>query len=386
MERLVIENFKTFGGKHCQTTALRHILEHHGLHLSEEMLLGLGGGIGFIYWYMKQMPAPFVGGRFGGKYEEFLINICKRIGGSAHLFETTSVKKGHEELKDMLRSGEPVYIYADMAYLPYMAIPEDVHFGSHTVTVFGIEEEKDTVYIADRGKNPVTVTIEDLKKARSSKFPPFQPRNRILKVDTPSEVSHLEKGITEAIKECCHAMLHPPIKNFGLAGMQKWAKIVLKWPEQFTGLNLYGCLMNVYMYIEIGGTGGSSFRPMYAQFLREASSLLDNTGLHEVADLYENSGRIWSEIAEIAFPDSWPTLKRARELMAEKNTIFEEQEPGVLQNMLKINVELDDLMYKTVEEFKEKDVTPLLTEMRQKILELHEIESKAIHRLHEVIA
>jgi hypothetical protein len=27
----------------------------------------------------------------------------------------------------------------------------------------------------------------------------------------------------------------------------------------------------------------------------------------------------------------------------------------------------------------------LLTEMRQKILELHEIESKAIHRLNEVI-
>ena len=386
MERLVIEDFDCFGGKHCQTTALRHILEHHGLHLSEEMLLGLGGGIGFIYWYMKQMPAPFVGGRFGGKYEEFMINICKRIGGSAHLFHTTSVKKGHEELKTMLRSGEPVYIYADIAYLPYMAVPEDVHFGSHTVTVFGIDEESNTGYIADRGKNPVTVTIDDLKKARSSKFPPFQPRNQILEVECPSEIADLQPGITEAIKECCNAMLNPPISNFGLKGIKKWAKMVLKWPEQFTGLHLYGCLMNVYMYIEIGGSGGSSFRPMYAQFLREASSVLDNPGLHEVADLCEDAGRIWSEIAEIAFPDSWPTLKRARELMAEKNRIFEEQEPGALQNMLKINVELDDLMNQTVEEFQEKSVKPLLTEMHQKILELHEIESEAINRLNEVIA
>ena len=386
MEKLVIEDFNCFGGKHCQTTALRHILEHHGLHLSEEMLLGLGGGIGFIYWYMKQMPAPFVGGRFGGKHEEFMINICRRIGGDAHLFHTTSVKKGYEELKTYLRAGEPVYIYVDMAYLPYMGIPEDIHFGSHTVTVFGIDEERDTVYIADRGKNPVSITINDLKNARSSTFQPFPPRNQILKVVCPPEVQDLKRGITDAIKECCHAMLHPPIRNFGLKGIKKWATMVLKWPEQFTGLYLYGCLMNVFMYIEIGGTGGSAFRPMYAQFLREASPLLDNSGLCDIADLYEESGRVWSDIAESAFPDSWPTLKKARELMVENNKILEEQEPGALQELLKINSKLDDLMKKAVKEFQEKDVRPLLTEMHQKILMLYEIENKAINRLNEIVA
>ena len=41
-EKLLIEDFKQFGGKHCQTTALKNILDHHGLRLSEEMLFGLG--------------------------------------------------------------------------------------------------------------------------------------------------------------------------------------------------------------------------------------------------------------------------------------------------------------------------------------------------------
>ncbi len=52
-ERLIVQGLKQFGGNHCETSALKRVLDHHGLSLSEEMLLGLGGGVGFIYWYMK---------------------------------------------------------------------------------------------------------------------------------------------------------------------------------------------------------------------------------------------------------------------------------------------------------------------------------------------
>ena len=67
MERIVLEDYRHLGGKHCQTTAIKGILNYKGIDLSEEMLLGLGGGLGFIYWYMKMMPTPFIGGgREGG--------------------------------------------------------------------------------------------------------------------------------------------------------------------------------------------------------------------------------------------------------------------------------------------------------------------------------
>ena len=384
MEKLIIEDFNQHGGKHCQTAALRSILAYHGVNLSEEMLLGLGG-IGFIYWYMKLMPAPFVGGRSGGRNEEFLTNICRRIGGSADIFQTGSEKKGHEELKNMLLSGEPVYTFADMAYLPYMAIPEDAHFGAHTIVVYGIDELEDTVYVSDRGIKPVTCTVEDLKKARNSKYPPFPPKNKILKIKCPSDVLNLEEGIIEAVKEYCTTMLTPPISNIGLKGMKKWASLVLKWPDQFKGLNMYGCLQNVYIYIEIGGTGGSAFRPMYAEFLREASTILNNPDLNNVAVLFEESGKAWSAIADAAFPDSWPAFKRTKELMLEKNRIFEEQPPDALQKMLQINVELDDLMEEAVKELEKNDLKPLLTDMQQKITELYKVETEAVNQLNEII-
>ena len=63
-ERLMVQGFKEFIGKHCETTALKRVLDRHGISLSEEMLLGLGGGAGFIYSFFlshsayRLMPCP----------------------------------------------------------------------------------------------------------------------------------------------------------------------------------------------------------------------------------------------------------------------------------------------------------------------------------------
>ena len=381
-ERFVIRGFKEFVGKHCETTALKRALDYHGLSLSEEMLLGLGGGIGFIYWYMKRMPGPFIGGR-SGKGTDFPINICRRIGANVVIIETSSSKKGYEELKTLLRDGEPAVVYGDMAYLPYFAIPEIVHFGGHVFVVYGLDEAKGEVYIYDRGRKPVSVSIADLARARSSRFPPFPPKHRLLKIGYPAKIGNLEEGIRESIRECCRNMLKPPIKSIGLAGMDKWSKMVVKWPEGFRGINLLGALMNGFMYIEIAGTGGSAFRTIYARFLEEASLIIGKPALKEVAAMMWESARVWSEIASGLLPDSWLNLKRMRELMFEKNRLFEEQEPGVLEAMGNINKELDELMGKAVKDLKKSPA--FLYDVQRSILTCLQIEKKAFQALGGII-
>lgn len=381
-ERLIVQGFKQFVGKHCETSALKRVLDRHGLSLSEEMLLGLGGGVGFIYWYTKLMPFPFIGTRYG-KGKDFPENICKRIGACITVFETSSPKRGYEELKAILRSDEPVVVYGDMAYLPYFAVPEVAHFGGHVFVVYGLDEENDEVYIYDRGRNPATVSLSDLQKARGSKFPPFPPKHRLLKIKYPSKIRSLEEGIKESIRQCCQNMLEPPIKNIGLAGIQKWVEVVVRWPGQFKGTNLFGALMNGFIYIETGGTGGNAFRSMYAQFLEEASLIVNNPVLNEVAGILRQSAIIWSEIASGFLPDSWPTLKRIKELILEKNRLFEEQAPDVLEAMQKINKELDDLAGKAVEDLQKPPI--FLTDVQQNILECYVVEKKAFNLLSNVI-
>jgi hypothetical protein len=381
-ERLMVEGLKPFVGKHCETTALKRVLDYHGLSLSEEMLLGLGGGIGFIYWYMKMMPCPFVGGR-GAKSADFPGDICRRIGGGATAVETTSAKRGYEELKALLRAGEPVVVYGDMAYLPYFAMPEAAHFGGHVFVVFGLDEGRDEVYIYDRGRKPVTVSIDDLARARGSKFPPFPPKHRLLKIKCPAKVANLESGIRESIRECCLGMLKPSIKNIGLAGLERWSKLVVKWPEQFKGINLLGALMNGFIYIETGGTGGSAFRSMYARFLEEASSIIDQPALKEVAEMMRESAKVWSGIASGLMPDSWPNLRRMRELMWQKDRLFGEQSPGALVAMKQVNVELDGLMGQAV---KDLEKTPeFLSDVQQSIVTCLQVERKAFEALSTII-
>ncbi len=77
---------------HCESTAIGDLLAFDGLHLSEPMVFGLGIGLGSIYWDMKKMPFPFVGGRI--KPDELMDTI--RMNRSLRLTDmsTKDTKKG----------------------------------------------------------------------------------------------------------------------------------------------------------------------------------------------------------------------------------------------------------------------------------------------------
>lgn len=383
-EKLILEDFKYFGGKHCLTASLKNILAYHNLNISEEMLFGLGGGLSFIYWHNKRMRMPFIGGRHG-KVVESLVDTCNRIGAEATVFKTASTKKGYEELKKQLRRGEPAYVFVDMPYLPYLVLPPTAHFGGHAIVVFGLDEGDNKVYIADRAREAVTATIDELNKARSSKFPPFPAENKLLEIKYPVKLADFKEGIKAAITESCAQMLKPPIKNMGLPGIKKWADEVVKWPEQFKEMELFSCLFSLFVYCEFG-TGGSAFRPMYAQFLKEASSILSEPSLNDVAAVFDKSGKAWREITTAALPNWWPTLKRIRELSIEKNRIFEQQPPDAYKKMKKLETEITHnlIRKKAIAEFEnleEKDAAHLVGDLSQKILQLYEIESQAFEAL-----
>lgn len=380
--RHLIEDFNLFGGYHCETSAVRKVFLYNNLPVSEEMLLGLAGGIGFIYWYMKQMPAPIVGGRGGGRY--FIENIGKRTGATIQPKRTGSAKLGHTMLMERLAASQPTVIYADMAYLPYMGVPEEAHFGQHVIVIYGIDEEADLVKISDRGKRGVTINVNDLKMARGSKFPPWPPQHALFDIQLPKRLQIGPKVVRQALRECVNGMVNPPISNLGLMGIQKWAKLLLKWPDMFQGMNLWGCLMNVFMFIETGGTGGSSMRPMFSRFLAEAKDILKEPKLDSVIEQYQESARIWSKIAELILPDSYPALKKAREILWEKDRVFIEQEPGATRKLLDLNRELDDMLDDILTEVKQAPV--FLPEVQKTILQLYEVEKNAIQSLDKIIS
>jgi len=297
-----LAGFQHFPTHHCVTGSMRHIYAFNDHDISEDMLLGIGSGVGFIYWHMKGQT-PFIGGRanFERPGEEGLEKTAgRRTGVVVESHTTSSARKAEKALLEMLEAGQPVMIQCDMGFLPYFDFGDtEYHFGWHIVVVCGYDAETRQVLIADRdGMYPVS--MEDLEKARGSTYKPFPPRHKWYTFDFSNKRQPTAEEVRQAIAEQASRMLEPPISNIGVQGIRKAAKRALKWPEQMDEEELRFALFNTFIFIDAtGGTGGGIFRYMFSRFLREAAEITGDARLNEVADAFQHIGDRWQEVATI---------------------------------------------------------------------------------------
>jgi hypothetical protein len=297
-------NCPALDGCHCITNSLAKIFHHAGHPLSEEMLLGLGAGMGFIYWKMKMGAGTyiFVGGRGNGK--KFYQDLGARIGVGIREICTSSAQKAEAALLQVLARKGPVMLGGDMGFLPWFHFPEDYHFGGHAFVVCGYDDDR-TVLASDMDPQMAglkkgfyaPVTLEQLAKARSSPYKPFPPKNLRLEFDFAGFRNPGRTEIATSIAQTVDALLNPPIKNFGVMGLRHTASQLLQWPAIFKEEELRMNLFNLYVFIEIGGTGGGCFRPMYARFLEEGAKIAHKSALMSVAEIFHQSGARFTEIA-----------------------------------------------------------------------------------------
>jgi hypothetical protein len=296
-----LPGFKSTTTHHCVTGSLQQVFAYHEHPLSEEMLLGIGSGLGFIYWHMKGTP-PMLGGRgnvWRPGQEGLVLTASRRCGVMAERFQTSSAKKAGRTLIELLEAGQPVMIHVDMGFLPYLeGLPEGYHFGYHLIVVAGIDQASGMTLIADRDSVLHPVSMEDLAQARGSTYKPFPPRNTWYTFDFAGARSPMADEVRTAIDEVCTTMLEGPISNIGVRGIRKTADRVLGWPETMDEEELRFACFNVFVFIdETGGTGGGLFRYMYGRFLKEAASILPAEGLVELGDELIGIGDQWQSLA-----------------------------------------------------------------------------------------
>jgi len=297
-----LEGFKSLETHHCVTGSMHHIYVYNDHNISEEMLLGLGAGVSFSYWHFKGQ-LPFMGGRgnVGRPSEEGLEKTAgRRTGVTVEWYTTSSARKAERTLLELLDAGRPVMIQCDMGFLPYFDFGgTDYHFGWHAVVICGYDTDTRQVLIADRDKKLHPVSMEDLEKARGSKFKPFPPKHKWYTFDFSGKRQPTVDEVHQAIAEQVRPMLEPPISNIGVKGIRKAAKMVPKWPEKLDADELRGALFNAHIFINPkGGSGGGIFRYMFSRFLREAAEITGNSRLEESADEFQRIGDAWEELGE----------------------------------------------------------------------------------------
>jgi hypothetical protein len=322
-------NCPALDGCHCITNSLAKIFRHAGHPLSEEMLLGLGAGMGFIYWQMKMGAGTtiFVGGRSNPK--NFYQDLGSRTGVGIREVCTSSAPKAEAALLQALALKEPVMLGGDMAYLPWFHFPEEYHFGGHTFVACGYDGDR-TVLASDMDPQMAglkkgfyaPITLEQLARARSSPYKPFPPKNLRLEFDFSGFRDPGSKEIAASIAQTVEASLNPPIKNFGVPGLRHTAKQLLQWRAIFKDHELRMNLFNLYVFIEIGGTGGGCFRPIYARFLKEAAKIARKPALASAAEIFHQSGARFTEIA-LLFKDA-EKMKGIEDKLRSASLLFSE--------------------------------------------------------------
>ena len=290
-----IEKFKIFDTHHCATGSMRHVYEFNGYPISEDLLLGLGAGVGFSYWHFKGQP-PFMGGRAMPKpsMEEW---AGQRTGVKIKLHTTSSARKSCQSMLDMLDSGQPLMIGCDMGFLPYFDFEgQEYHFGGHVVVVAGYDVETDCAFVVDRD-GAYEVPMVDLEKARGSTFKPFPPKNLWYSFDFSEMRPPAADEVYAAIAQQVEPMLNPPIRNIGIKGIRKAAQMAPKWPASMNADELRWALFNSYIFIcPVGGTGGGMFRYMFSRFLREAAEITGDGRLNASADQFRHIGDQWETL------------------------------------------------------------------------------------------
>lgn len=329
----IIENFKHKVGFHCESSAMRDLFEYYGFPISEAMAFGLDGTLGFIFYDPstrtgdgQSLDTPyFIGGK-GGTIEPNSL-ACRLLGITLRKQSYTSADKAWKESKILIGQDYPLILQVDLGFLPYMQGQGEIHFGGHSITLAGYDDQEGVAFVGDTEyENFQEINIEDLKKARSSTHGPsfLHPNNTQFSMSRRADGKHppLAAGIKLAIQEAVNHMLRASVNYIGIQGLKKFADSIPNWKEDLKGTvkNPYSnkqvslaslTFELVYGFIETWGPGGGLFRNLFASFLEEVYNYPEiNEGnrawdtqerdiLSETIPLIINSAQNWTEIATL---------------------------------------------------------------------------------------
>lgn len=322
------------GGLHVEYAPLTSLLAQAGVvdpdtgaPFTEAMVLGIGGGLGmgYILWEFKAHNSAVLvmGMRNRWQYSDSLHpKLGERLKVTFAVAESGGAKGAQAALDAAFGLGRPAMLWVDRAQLPWQGLPESYsgHFG-HMLVAYGYDG--DDVLIDDRALQPFRLPRAQLAEARA-RIGSY--KNRLLTVDSFASFD-LRAALVAGIRDCAEHLAQPS-DSFSLPVIRKWARLLTDsknakgWPKLFAdGRRLFSALVSVFENVTDYGADGGSLRPLYAQFLDEASRRLNAPALHEVAERYRVLGLRWSTLGETALPTNVAPLAAAKELIAYRSAL-----------------------------------------------------------------
>ncbi|MGI5448189.1 BtrH N-terminal domain-containing protein [Streptomyces sp. CA-243310] len=295
MTVLVYEDFGT--GRHREASLIRHAL---GSAHDEELVAGLAGGIGFMYFVFEYAGRPPIATIVAQSHPEPWVQVA--LGRLGVPYDATrAMKPRWGRVRAALDEGQPAFCVVDRSSLPWHEPdPEAEMTGADPYTVVIAGYDGDDLLIEDGAKTPHRIDREEFGAAWTAHR---KGRHQLIVPTGPPEG---EPDVDGAIAATVTHLTGPVLGNqfdvnFGFTGMEKFAAQLRDtttktgWERRFgaspealaagTG-RLHACLEEEW-------TAPGATRPLYADFLALV-------GRPEAAELFRESAGHWSALADLA--------------------------------------------------------------------------------------
>ncbi|HKY41898.1 MAG TPA: DUF4872 domain-containing protein [Pyrinomonadaceae bacterium] len=390
---------KHLAGKEPESAAVLNALNQLGSCsndlCTEEMLFGLGGGLGMLYFLFDMHGGhPIVVGTTyhasEAKTPVFVMQMCEAWGATTELKHSTSRSAATKSLTKMLDDGYTPIVWVEYPKLPYLFLSGHPNM-YYTIVVY--EKDGNEFVVGDLGQSVARISVEELEEARHSHY---ATKFRSLTIKDAPAKPDVREVLTQRIRLMCSQMLEGlGITNFGLQAFKKWADMLTNtknkkgWSNCFTdGPALHEAMCSVYEQIELRGFGGSAFRGMYADFLDQSAGVLKKPGLKKVAAQFREADASWHKVALAALPNSIPILKETRDVFDRRATLLQKpRTPKIDDELDSIRTRLKELRQSSAKQLalSPADKLELFSGIRARVLETEAIERAAFTDLNKLV-
>ncbi len=275
---------------HCETGVTANLLCHHGVRISESLVFGIGAGLHFAHFpFIKINDLPLTAFRsFPGS---ILKKATKHLGIKIGAEKFWSQRAAMASLDRRLDAGIPVGLQAGIFWLPYIPAALRFHFNAHNLVVYG--RNGDCYAVSDPVmEEPIVCAREDIQKARFARGM-FSPKGRMYYISSVPEHVDVANATLRGLNESCRNMREVAFPLVGVKGVNFLGNQIEKWPEKLGERRARLYLAQLIRMQEEIGTGGAGFRFMYAAFLQEASGVLGENRLMDLATRMTAIGDRW---------------------------------------------------------------------------------------------
>lgn len=388
-----LENYNHFDGLHWETGCIYNFFDYRGFKAphtaqpySEALLLGVSGGIVMGYFsfaYEGYGPQARILTR---NTFDPVTTMLSRLGVVQNIYQTTNPQKAEQNLLRELESGIPPLVQADIFSLPYN-FPLDDMWWMRPVLVYGYDLATQTVSLADGAHVPLHVSTEQLAKARAKVK---KDKFRIITLEAP-DPSKLATAVQQGIWDCIKLFTEKPPKggknSFGFAAY-KWLaeqltnpKARMSWEKEFAaGASMFSGLTWLYTDLMLFTRDDCADRALYADFLNEASLILNKPALREAAQRFRDSAAAWGALSQALLPDDIPAFRETRDLMRQRRALFREHGNESRGEAESINRRLKEIREQVATNFPLNiaQVVAFRQNLSEHILNIHNIEKEAI--------